>query len=87
MVIVWLIIYSYLSNKHKEEKKVIRLIIGVILGILVVVFALQNTETVTYNFIAWSLTAPRAVVVLLVLLAGIIIGWVTTGIRRMGRKK
>jgi uncharacterized integral membrane protein len=65
----------------------VRLIIGVILGIITVIFAAQNTDTVTYTFLAWSLAAPRAVIVLVVLIAGMVIGWVSTGFRGLRRKK
>ncbi len=65
----------------------IRLIIGGLLGVLVVVFALQNLDTVTYTFLAWSLAAPRAVVVIVVLLVGIVVGWFTTSLKRVRRKK
>jgi len=65
----------------------IRLIFGMILGILVVVFELQNLETVTYTFLAWSVDAPKAVVVIIVLVAGVLVGWFITGLKRIQKKK
>ena len=65
----------------------IRLIIGIILGAAVIVFSVQNTETVTYNFLAWAVTAPRAIVVILVFLFGLLTGWLVTGLGRVGRRR
>ncbi len=65
----------------------IRLIIGMILGILAVIFAVQNTETVTYTFLAWSIEMPRALTLIIVLIVGIGVGWVSTGLKRFTRKK
>ena len=64
----------------------IRVIIGIVLGAAVIVFALQNAETVTYTFIAWSLSAPRAVVVLLAFVLGLVTGWLETGLGRLRRR-
>ena len=65
----------------------VRMIIGIILGAVVIIFAIQNTETVTYNFIAWSVTAPRALVVIVVFVFGLLAGWLVTGLGRIGRRK
>jgi uncharacterized integral membrane protein len=63
----------------------IRLLIGIVLGMVVIVFAVQNTETVTYNFLAWSITAPRAVLVVAVFIFGLLSSWLITGLGRLGR--
>jgi uncharacterized integral membrane protein len=65
----------------------IRLIVGIILGAVVIIFAIQNTETVTYTFLAWSVTAPRALVVIIVFVFGLLTGWLVTGLGRLGRRK
>lgn len=65
----------------------IRLIIGILLGAIIVVFAIQNTETVSYTFIAWTLSAPRAVIVIAVFIFGLLTGWLVTGLRRLGRNR
>ena len=64
----------------------IRLIIGIILGAVVIIFAIQNTESVTYTFLAWSVTAPRALVVIIVFIFGLLTGWLVTGLGRIGRR-
>ena len=65
----------------------IRLIVGIILGAVVIIFAVQNTETVTYNFLVWSASSPRALVVILVFVFGLLTGWLVTGLGRFGRRK
>lgn len=64
-----------------------KLIIGFILGALGVIFAVQNPETVSYRFIAWTLTAPRAAVLLIVLVAGMLIGWLVSTLPRIFKRK
>jgi len=65
----------------------IRLLIGIVLGAVVIIFAVQNTETVTYNFLAWSVTSPRAIIVIGVFIFGLLTGWLVTGLGRLGRRK
>ena len=49
------------------------LIVGVILGALAVIFALQNTAMVAVTFFAWQITAPLALLILGTVLCGIIL--------------
>ena len=64
-----------------------KFIIGIILGAIAVVFAIQNVETVSYNFIAWTITAPRAIVLLAVLIAGMLIGWLFSAVPRFFKNR
>lgn len=52
---------------------VISLVIGILLGSLSVVFALQNVAMVTITFLAWQITAPLALVLLGSMLSGVVI--------------
>jgi len=52
-----------------------------------VIFAFQNRELVTIDFLAWQITLTRAFMVILVLLAGMIIGWLTGSVSRISRRK
>lgn len=65
----------------------IRLLIGIVLGVVVIVFAVQNTGTVTYTFLAWSITAPGALLVIAVFVSGLLCGWLVTGLGRLGRRR
>lgn len=50
-------------------------IITLILVGLVIVFVLQNTQTVDVRLLAWTVSMSRALMLLLTLLIGIIAGW------------
>ena len=64
-----------------------KFIIGILIGALAVVFAVQNADTVSYSFLAWTLTAPRAIVLLGVLLAGALIGWLFSTVPRFFKRR
>ena len=64
-----------------------RLLIGIVVGAAAVIFAIQNTEMTTYTFLAWGLQAPQALVVIVVFLAGIVFGWLISGLSRLGRRR
>jgi len=49
----------------------ISLIVGIIMGGLTVLFALQNTAIVTVTFLTWQITAPLAILLLVCMLGGI----------------
>jgi uncharacterized integral membrane protein len=48
---------------------------------LVIVFTLQNTEVLNVEFLIWSFSLRRAVLLFVVLLIGIVIGYVLAAIR------
>ncbi|MFA7568224.1 MAG: LapA family protein [Alkalispirochaeta sp.] len=64
-----------------------RLIIGIVIGIIIFIFAIQNVESVDYTFLAWTLIAPRAVVVIGTFIVGLFSGWLISGFRNIRRRK
>ncbi len=56
-------------------KFVLGIIIGIALGIVVVIFVAQNSEVVDISFLAWTLTMSRAIFILIILIFGVVIGW------------
>lgn len=62
-------------------------VLGVIFGILVVAFILQNTEIVEISFLFWTISISRALVVLLVFIIGIIVGAIIRDIRASKKEK
>ena len=66
-----------------------RFILGSIFGIVAIVFMLQNTEVVNVEVLAWTFSLPRALMYLILLLLGFVLGWLVTSIRavRLRRKK
>ncbi len=64
-----------------------KFIIGILLGIVCVIFFVQNAETVTFVFLAWQITISRALMLVTVLIAGIVIGWLFGGMNHFMRRK
>jgi len=50
------------------------LIMALIIAILAVIFALQNTMTITISFLAWEVTGSLSLVLLITLAIGVVIG-------------
>ncbi|MDQ3014969.1 MAG: LapA family protein [bacterium] len=48
--------------------------IGLILGAVAVIFALQNLEVITVTFLAWQLDGSLAVILILAVTTGVLIG-------------
>jgi uncharacterized integral membrane protein len=53
-----------------------------ILLLLLVIFTAQNYEVVEIKFLFWSFKTSRAIILFSTLLTGIIIGWISTLIRK-----
>lgn len=52
-----------------------KIALSLLFVILIVVFALQNTEVVTIKLWFWEVNTPRALLILLCLVVGIFIGF------------
>jgi len=61
---------------------VIRFILGIAFGILALIFIFQNMQTIDVTFLAWTITTSRAVILLIILAAGFIVGWAVGSIGR-----
>ena len=59
-----------------------RWVLVLILLLLLVIFAVQNYEIVKIQFLFWSFQTSRAIVIFSTLFIGIIIGWITSLIKR-----
>lgn len=64
-----------------------RFIFGVIIGVLVIIFMIQNVETVDIRFLTWTITIPRAIMILVVFVVGIALGWVVKSIGNIRKRK
>lgn len=51
-----------------------KLIAGIIIGILVVIFIIQNTEIVEINFLFWTFSIPRALMVFIIFIISMLLG-------------
>ena len=50
------------------------LIAALVIALLAVIFALQNTMTITISFLAWEVTGSLSLVLLITLAIGVVIG-------------
>jgi uncharacterized integral membrane protein len=64
-----------------------KFIVGIIIGVLVIVFMVQNVETVDIQFFTWTANLSRALMILIVFVIGIGIGWVIRSIGYRKKKK
>lgn len=56
-----------------------KLIIGLILAGLGVVFIIQNVTVLEMRFLSWNLSMSRALFMFMILSVGIILGWLLNG--------
>ncbi len=63
-----------------------KLIIGVILGVLILIFIFQNTTVVDIQLLFWKISMSRALMVLIVFGVGIILGWIFCSVRHSHKK-
>ena len=64
----------------------VKLTVGMIMAGLVFVFIIQNFAVMELGFLFWTLSMPLALLMFLILSAGIFMGWLLRGsfIRRKG---
>ena len=68
--------FLYASFASSQAQVNLKLIVGLVLAGLIVLFTLQNTETVEVSFLFWKWSTPRAVMIFCVLVVGMVIGWI-----------
>jgi len=64
----------------------IKLIIGLVLLLLVVIFSIQNAEMVSIKFLIWEISLSRALMIFLVFCFGGILGWIFSSLARSAGK-
>lgn len=70
----------------EAQRMVYKTVVAVVLIILVMIFAVQNAAVVDIRFLFWQVEFPRSLLIFLMLLVGVVIGWVTRSIFRISRK-
>jgi len=68
-------------NKQNPSRG-IHLGLGVVSIFIIVVFTLQNSESVAVNFLFWKLEMSRVILILVVLVIGFILGYIFHSLRR-----
>jgi lipopolysaccharide assembly protein A len=67
------------SSDTGEQNMNPKLIIGIILAGLAALFIIQNVTVVDMRFLFWTLSMSRALLMLLILAIGIVLGWLLHG--------
>jgi uncharacterized integral membrane protein len=73
------------ADSWPEKIMKLRLTITLVLFLLVMIFALQNTATVEIRLLLWQVALPRSLLIFMMLLIGIIIGWFSRSAYRIAR--
>jgi lipopolysaccharide assembly protein A len=66
-------IQKQVSNVEDEMSG--KLVLVVVIIVLVALFIIQNITAVSINFLAWSLSMNGALLFIIILILGIVIGW------------
>lgn len=65
----------------------VKLVTGIILLSITILFVYQNTDRVPVDFIAWSIDVSLALLVLVVFASGLAIGWLLNSYLRFSRNR
>ncbi len=65
----------------------LKLILAYAIGIIALIFVIQNLETVQVNFLLWTVQMPRAAMLLIVFLAGAATAWLIATLKRSERRQ
>ncbi len=63
-----------------------KVVFGVLTAV-VLVFVVQNMETVQVHFLTWKVNASRSLVLILTFLAGVLAGWISRRPREKRKKE
>ena len=64
----------------------IKTIVFCILIALVIIFVLQNTQLIEFQFLAWKVSMSRALLLFVNFFIGVIVGWLSSRLRPKARK-
>ena len=70
----------FMNNKALLEKY--HIIIAVLGIFFIIIFTLQNSETVSINLLFWKMEMSRVVLILAVLIIGFLLGYIYHGTRK-----
>lgn len=65
----------------------IKFIFGILIGVLCIIFFVQNGEVVSVSFLTWTLTLPRYLLLGIFLISGVFIGWLFSSLSYFKKKK
>lgn len=63
-----------------------KIAVGLIIAFFVMIFIVQNVAVVEVRFLFWSIAMSRALLMTILLVAGIVIGWLIGSLGRMKKR-
>jgi len=61
-----------------------KIIVGLVLAVLFVIFLLQNTQVVNLRFYFWKISMSQIILIPLVLILGFVIGYIVAKVTKKG---
>lgn len=74
------------ATKERKEVEMTKTIIFSVLTALVIVFVIQNTQVVEFQFLVWKVSMSRVLLFLGTFVMGIVVGWLSRRPRHRGQK-
>lgn len=65
----------------------IKLVTSLVIGFLVLVFVLQNTEVVEIQFLFWGISMSRSLLAVLLVAIGMVAGWLMSSYLSLKHKR
>lgn len=65
----------------------IKFVIGLMVGLVCVVFFFQNGDISNINFFSWTLSLPLYLIMLIFFVSGIFLGWLLTSLVSLKKHK
>ncbi|MDA3851167.1 MAG: LapA family protein, partial [Spirochaetaceae bacterium] len=72
---------------HRKEFFMIKFILGILMGLSSLALFIQNIEVVQVNFLIWTISMPRFLLLFTMLAIGLFIGWLISSLKHIKRKK
>ncbi|MDA0351996.1 MAG: LapA family protein [Chloroflexi bacterium] len=70
--------------ESRSKMETVKLVGGLVLLSLVIIFTLQNTATIGVEFLFWKVDASGAIFVFLNFAVGVVVGWILRSRQRAG---
>jgi uncharacterized integral membrane protein len=58
-----------------KEYEMLKFIVGIVFGVIAIIFILQNVQMVEVTFLFWSISMSRSILFFIMLLIGFVLGW------------
>jgi uncharacterized integral membrane protein len=78
---------SFFPEKMVYSRKggvMFKFIIGILFGILAVIFIMQNVQVVEVAFLGWTISMSRSILFVVMILIGFVLGW---GVGSFGKRR